>query len=64
MATDSNVSQARAMGGWVKAMVYINNSASGGVAIVSLLQQPDRRIFRVHRPLWHEPYCQPFRLCC
>lgn len=33
MATDSNTSQARSMGGWVKAMVYISTNASGGVAI-------------------------------
>jgi|HubBroStandDraft_6_1064221.scaffolds.fasta_scaffold03137_6 hypothetical protein len=32
-ATDSHVSQGRSMGGWVKAMVYINDNASGGVAI-------------------------------
>jgi len=31
--TDSNVSQARNMGGWVKAMAYVDPFAPGGVAI-------------------------------
>src|SRR5215467_11386844 len=31
--TDSNVSQARNMGGWVKAMAYVDPFAPGGIAI-------------------------------
>lgn len=31
MATDSNATQARSMGGWVKAMVYVNPFASGAI---------------------------------
>ncbi len=64
MATDSHTSQARSMGGWVKAMVYVWVPPSGGVAIARCFNSQIRRVFRVHRPLWHEPYPQPFRLCC